>query len=115
MKKLILLLFICLISCFSETEREKIDNSIMDAMYYKAKVASSPYHDTFNADSYFTNRLNDSIVFCQQNFSYKNDYGVKKSAKVYGYFNLRTGEDVTSYIDLFISSAEASRVPSLIK
>jgi hypothetical protein len=115
MKKIALFLSIILVSCFSETEQQKVDNSIMDRMYIKAKQASFPYHETFNADSYYTSMINDSIVFCQQNYSYKNDYGVKKIGKTYGFFNSRNGEDVTEYIDIYVSDNEISRVSNLIK
>lgn len=119
MKKTVLLIAIILVSCSGKSEyqkeAERLEIKISDAMYYKAKASSYPHQGNFNGGMFYRSSINDSIVFCQQNFTYKNDYGVKKSGKVYGYFNSRTGEDVTSMIDFYANSTELSIVPRLIK
>ena len=117
MKKIIyiaLLLFAA--SCFPEpSKQQKIENDIQDKMYYKAKAASG-YNEGFGTSGqFYMSSINDSIVFCQQNYHYKNIYGNKEKGKTYGYFNKRSGEDVTSMIDFYASDTELSKVPLLIK
>jgi len=105
---------VLLFSCLSETEQEKINNAIMDQMYYKANLMS-PRTEGFNAERYYVSNINDSIVFCQQNYSYENIFGAKEHNKTYGYFNSRNGDDVTYMIELFASDAEISKIQYLIK
>lgn len=116
MKKIFYFLIpVLYVSCFSETDQQKVDNLIQDKMYYKAKTAS-PDRESFNTGGqFYRSSINDSIVFCQQNYHYENIYGKKETGKVYGCFNSRTGEDVTSYVDLYTNDVELSKVSSLIK
>jgi hypothetical protein len=116
MEKIISIVLCCILaSCFTETKREKIDNLIQDKMYYKAKAASPDRESFGTSGQFYKSSINDSIVFCQQNYHYENVYGKRENAKVYGYFNSRTGEDVTSFVDFYTNDAELSRVPSLIR
>lgn len=105
---------VLLFSCLSETEQEKINNAIMDQMYYKTKLMS-PRTEGFNAERYYVSSINDSIVFCQQNYSYENIFGAKEHGKTYGYFNARNGNDVTDYVEFLTSDLEMSRIRNLLK
>lgn len=116
MKKIIyLVLLITLTSCFQESDQEKAGNSIQDQMYYKAKEACPDMESFSTFGQFYQSSINDSIVFCQQNYTYNNMCGKKEISKVYGYFNKRTAEDVTYSIDYYASSSEVSKVSSLIK
>lgn len=116
MKKIILILAVALFSsCFGETEQQKIDNEIMDAMYIKAKMVSPDPYTFKTHGEFYKNMLNDSIAFCQQNYSYENVFGKREQGKVYAYFNTYTGFEVSDYVEFLASENELSKVKYFIK
>lgn len=108
-------LSICLLGCGEKTSREKALDDVQDKMYYKAKYSAMSYSD-FSADGFKQHYLNDSVVFCIETYSYK-DQGRFTTSKVYGYFLLQEGfaEDITDTPDYYVSDEKLNLVPHLMR
>lgn len=117
MKPVIFLLSLSILffSCGEKGPIEKALDNVQDQMYYKAKYSAISYSD-FNAENFTQHYLNDTVVFCIQSYSYKDD-GIKRISKTYGYFLLLDGyaEDITQTPDYYTNDKELNKIQYLIK
>ncbi|MBP9480192.1 MAG: zinc ribbon domain-containing protein [Parabacteroides sp.] len=75
--------------------KESADDSIWKSMTIKAKNnCTNP--KTYSFESQKDHRLNDSISLFIQKYTYKNDYGVKKSGLVMGFYNIKQGYELSA-------------------
>lgn len=103
-------------SCISEQEKKQIDieNRIYNTLTIQAKsILTNP--STYEFDNMNDYRVNDSIRVFAQKFSGANDFGVRESKYVIGYFNTNTGYEVEeSLIQLQASKEELISVKRVI-
>lgn len=121
------LVFISVIFCFFwiccdgiDESTNVIDNSeiandkIWSTMTNKAKLSSENL-STYDFNHQKNYKLNDSVSMYIQTYSFKNDYGVKKSGTVMGFFNTKTGDELSGVeLESMTNDNEYNKIKSYI-